>query len=186
MLRRDLLLGAGAVGALALTGCGTAATDSGYVAGDGSVTLIPPDRRPKAPVLSGTTIDGAPLSLAELASTAYVLNVWGSWCAPCRKEAPDLQAAATELEPVARFVGINTRDPDPAQARAFHRAFGVTYPSLYDPAGALVLQLSGQVPPNGIPSTLVVDVQGRIAARIVGATTRLTLVTVVTDIANGR
>lgn len=87
---------------------------------------------------------------------------------------------------MARFVGINTRDPDPAQARAFNRTFGVTYPSLYDPAGALVLQLRGQVPPNGIPATLVIDAAGRIAARIVGATTKLTLVSVVTDVANGR
>ena len=152
-MRVSRLLLAVALAWAALVGCGTAATDSGYVSGDGSVTLIPVDRRPVAPVLQGTTLEGASLSTAES---------------------------------VARFVGINTRDPDPAQAKAFQRSFGVTYPSLYDPAGALVLTLSGQVPPSAIPSTLVVDRQGRIAARILGETTRITLVTVVNDVANGR
>ncbi len=172
-----------------LSACGTAATDSGYVSAGGGgspVTLIPPDKRPTAPILAGTTIDGGTFSTAEAADKVIVLNVWGSWCAPCRKEAADLQAASVETAAVARFVGINTRDPDPAQAKAFNRSFGVTYPSLYDPAGEQVLKLQGQVPPNGIPSTLVIDQQGRIAARIIGETTKLTLVTVVNDVASGK
>ncbi len=183
MRRRSLLaLPVGAV----LAACGTTASDSGYVTGDGTVTLIPPDKRPVAPVLTGSDLDGATLTTASSAGRVLVLNVWGSWCAPCRKEAADLQAAATETSSLAAFVGINTRDPDPAQAKAFNRTFAVTYPSFYDPAGALVLQLSGQVPPNGIPATLVVDTLGRVAARIIGATTKLTLVSVITDVANGR
>ncbi len=184
MIDRRTLLLAAAVGLTA--GCGTAASDTGYVSGDGSVTIIPADKRPIAPVLTGTTLDGQPYTTDQHRGTVLVLNVWGSWCAPCRKEAADLQAAATETAAIARFVGINTRDPDPAQAKAFNRTFGVTYPSLYDPAGELVLRLRGQVPPSAIPSTLIIDAQGRIAARILGETTRLTLVTLVTDVANGR
>jgi hypothetical protein len=83
------------------------------------------------------------------------------------------------------FVGINTRDLSPAPAQAFQRAFGITYTSLYDPTGALLLGFT-DLPPNAIPSTLVIDAKGRVAARIVGATTTATIVGLVTDISEGR
>lgn len=186
MRRRALLSSIGALSVTAATGCGATPTDKGYVSGNGTLTQIEPDQRTAAPVLSGTTLDGTPYSSSELTGKVVVVNVWGSWCAPCRMEAADLQSASVELASVAAFLGINTRDPDPAQARAFNRTFAVTYPSLYDPAGELVLLLRGQVPPNGIPATLLIDKQGRIAARIIGLTTKLTLVSLVNDIANGR
>ena len=168
-----------------LAGCGSAQAGNGFVSGDGSYTTVPPDQRKPAPALAGTTVEGATFDPSMLTGKVVVVNVWGSWCAPCRKEAPDLQAAATQTSGTAVFVGINTRDLDQAPALAFQRAFGVTYTSLYDPTGALLLGFT-DLPPNAIPSTLVIDAKGRVAARIVGSTTTATIVGLVTDISEGR
>ena len=161
--------------------------NTGYVAADGAIVEIPVSERGEPVVFSGVTEEGEKFDSADIAGQVAVVNFWYAGCAPCRLEAADLEAVWQDFsdEDVA-FVGINTRDPDPAQAKAFNRSFGVTYPSLYDPAGEQVLKLQGQVPPNGIPSTLVIDQQGRIAARIIGETTKLTLVTVVNDVASGK
>lgn len=158
---------------------------SGFVQGDGSFVVIPPDKREKAPILSGDDLDGAPLSTADFAGQVIVLNVWGSWCAPCRKEAPDVVAAATTLAGTAEVLGINTRDLTTDPAQAFVRTFEVPYRSFFDPAGKLLLQLAA-LPPNAIPSTVVLDAEGRVAARVTGATTTATLVGVATDIAQGK
>lgn len=152
----------------------------GFEQGNGSVLILPPDDRAIAPELSGTTLDGDKLSTADYSGQMIVLNVWGSWCAPCRKEAPALVAAAEEL-PDVQFIGLNTRDLDKAPPRAFVRAFDVEYPNLYDPEGALLLGF-GQVPPKAIPSTLIIDTEGRVAARILGEITTATLVGVVEDV----
>ncbi len=182
-----LLIGVLSVGALA--GCsadsgagGGQRGGVGFVAGeDGStITRIEPDRREPPVDLSGQTLDGERLDIAGLRGAPVVVNVWGSWCSPCRKEAPDLEAAAQRLAVRdVSFVGINTRDEDRAQALAFQRTFEVSYPSLVDTGGALLLSLRGAVAPNAIPTTLVLDDQGRVAARITGATTEATLVGVV-------
>lgn len=152
----------------------------GFEVGDGSVLVLPAAKREPAPELAGTTLDGDPLSTADYAGQIMVLNVWGSWCTPCRAEAPALMAAAKAL-PDVQFIGINTRDLDPVPAQAFVRAFGVEYPNLYDPDGALLLGF-GQVPPKAIPSTLVIDESGRVAARMLGEVTTATLVGVVEDV----
>lgn len=152
----------------------------GFEVGNGSVLVLPGDERQEAPELAGSTLDGDPLSTADYAGSIIVLNVWGSWCAPCRAEAPALVAAAEQL-PDVQFIGINTRDLDPAPAQAFVRAFGVEYPNLYDPDGALLLGF-GQVPPKAIPSTLVIDESGRVAARMLGEISTSTLVGVVEDV----
>ncbi|MBI4901882.1 MAG: TlpA family protein disulfide reductase [Actinobacteria bacterium] len=167
-----------------LAGCGTAQSGRGFVSGDGSYTTVPPAQRKAAPALKGTTVDGGTFDPSTLTGKVVVINVWGSWCAPCRKEAADLQAAATQTSGKAVFVGVNTRDLDPAPAQAFQRAFGVTYPSLYDPTGALLLGFT-DLPPNAIPSTLVLDAKGRVAARIVGPTTTAPIVGLDSDIAEG-
>ena len=153
----------------------------GFEVGDGSVLVLPVEKRTVAPELAGETLEGDPLSTADYAGKVIVLNVWGSWCAPCRAEAPALVAAAEQM-PDVQFIGINTRDLDPAPAQAFVRAFDLGYPNLYDPDGSLLLGF-GQVPPKAIPSTLVIDESGRVAARMLGEVSTATLVGVVEDVA---
>jgi thiol-disulfide isomerase/thioredoxin len=180
------------VGVLALAACSTSngAQTSGqsFVAGDQTITLLPPDKRPAPGALRGQTIDGQTLDLAAQKGHAVVLNVWGSWCAPCQKEAPALEKASQELKAKGvAFVGINTRENGNRDAAAaFQRAYGITYPSLFDADSNALLALRGAVSANAIPSTVVLDPQGRIAARISGATTTNTLVDLVDDVLTGR
>ncbi|WP_460660600.1 TlpA family protein disulfide reductase [Kribbella swartbergensis] len=154
---------------------------TGFVSGSGNVSVFAPAERKPAPAISGTTLDDKPWSLADQAGKVVVLNVWGSWCSPCRKEAPDLVAAAKELGPSVQFVGLNTRDLDKAPARKFAQEFGVTYPSIYDPSGKLLLGFRGQISASAIPSTLVIDKNGKVAARVIGEVTKQTLVGMVKD-----
>ena len=158
---------------------------TGYVGGR-SVTVIQPADRKPAGVVSGTTLDGKEISTSDYAGKVVVVNVWGSWCAPCRKEAPDLSAASKESSKVAQFVGINIRDMDPAPANAFARAFDVSYPSIYDPDGKQLLKLAADLPPTGIPTTLIIDRKGRSAVRIIGVISEGTLTDMISDVADGR
>jgi thiol-disulfide isomerase/thioredoxin len=188
--RARVVTGAVAV-ALALAGCtgssGSTATGQNFQAGDGSITVLTPDQRKPPGQLRGETIDGSTVDLASYRGRVVVLNVWGSWCAPCQKEAPALQAASEALAPKGvRFLGINTKENGNRDAAAaFERAYKITYPSLFDSPDYL-LALRGVVAANGIPSTVVVDAQGRIAARISGPTTKATLVDLVDDVIAGR
>ena len=170
------------------TGGSAATPQSGFVSGDGGVTILPVDKRPDAPVVSGPVLGARDTTMSTQASDGKVLviNVWGSWCAPCRQEAPELVAAAARTADRADFIGLNTRDLDALPAEAFERGFEVEYPSIYDPAGRLLLEFSDQLPPSGIPSTLVVDRDGKVAARIIGATTETTLVGVIDDVTAGK
>ncbi|MFZ1412631.1 MAG: TlpA disulfide reductase family protein [Micropruina sp.] len=169
-----------------LVGCGsTPSSEGGFVNGDGSLTMIAPDRRAAAPTIRGETLEGTPWSSESAQGKVLVYNVWGSWCAPCRKEAPALVAAAKRTADIAVFIGLNTRDLDRAQAQAFVRAFEVDYPNLYDPNARLLLEFGTQLPPSAIPTTLVVDRQGRVAARIIGEVTTPLLAGLVEDVAKG-
>ena len=155
-----------------LTGCsaGTAATAPTTAAADapGATVFSAADRRP-VPDVSGTTLDGAALRLRDLVGgSVVVVNVWASWCTSCRAESAVLAAAARDLAGV-RFVGIDEADSAP-EARSFVAASGTTYPQLTDPDGALLQQLT-VLPSSGIPSTLLVDAHGRMAARVVGPVT---------------
>lgn len=160
-----------------------AACGGGAAAGQGSEPLIvlPPQHRQAPVVLAGPTLGGGRLDLAPLRGRVVVLNVWGSWCGPCRKEAPELERAYTQLKPRGvAFVGIDTRDED-ASARAFVAEFSITYPSLVDD-GTLLLSLHGAAPPSAVPTTLVLDPQGRVAARVLGATDATTVTGLVEDV----
>jgi thiol-disulfide isomerase/thioredoxin len=169
-----------AVASLMLGGCGATAdraTGSGgaqaFVAGDGSIVTLPAaDRRP-APDLNGTTLDDKPFSLAQQRGHVVVLNVWASWCAPCRSEAPALAQVSADDSDI-RFVGLVTRD-SVTSARAFVDRSHVDYPHVIDSDGRLQLLFHDTLPPQAIPSTLVIDKQGRVAARVLGEVTAPTL-----------
>jgi thiol-disulfide isomerase/thioredoxin len=141
---------------------------SSFVAGSYSTTVYHHGARPAAPEVAGTTLSGTRFTLSGDRGAVVVLNFWGSWCTPCRQEAPALAELARHVSGTdVRFVGVDIRD-DPASAEAFMRNFRISYPSLNDPGDAIALAFSGTVPPAGIPTTLVIDRGGHIAARIVG------------------
>jgi len=169
-----------------LAGCGAGpSAQGGFVGGDGSLTLVPAGQRVAAPRITGETLGGGSFDSATVTDRVIVYNGWGSWCAPCRKEAPALVAAARATADTAVFVGINTRDLDPAPAEAFVRAFDVPYVNVFDPDGRALLKFGTQLPASAIPSTLVVDRQGRVAARVLGETTEATLTGIISDVAAG-
>src|SRR3954453_2508395 len=173
---------------LTASGCsplpGLQGTDGkGYVAGNGAIRTIPVADRGDPVALSGKDLDGKPITLEQLRGKPTVVNVWGSWCADCHKEQPDLVAAAEQLGPEVNFVGIDSRDNGTAQARAYAERYGITWPSFFSPGGEALLAFSGVIGPNAIPSTVVLDAQGRPAAAIIGAVpTSLTLVDLVQDV----
>ena len=161
------------LGAAACSGGATAqqtaiGNGSSFVAGTYGTTVYQPGRRPAAPQVTGTMLSGTRFLLSADRGAVVVLNFWGSWCTPCRAEAPALGQLARHFSGAGvRFVGVDIRD-DPPSAEAFNRTFRISYPSLNDPSDAIALDFSGTVPPAGIPTTLVIDRSGRIAARVVG------------------
>lgn len=181
--RRNQLLGA-ASAALLLAGCAApdtlatqakAGDNKNYIAGDGSVSEYAPDTRTAAVAMTGVLYDGTTVDSAQWQGNVTVLNVWYAACAPCRKEAPDLEALHQEFKnDGVRFYGINVRDTA-ATAAAFERTFGTTYPSFNDSDGGILLALADHVPPRAVPTTLVLDRQGKVAARVLGLAEKSTL-----------
>jgi thiol-disulfide isomerase/thioredoxin len=179
-----------------ITGCAATGADEptragnqeGYVGAEKSVTIIEPAKRQPAPEITGAVLGekDKEISTTELTGKVVVLNVWGSWCGPCRAEAPNLQKASERTAKTAQFVGLNTRDFDQGPPIAFNRSHEITYPSIWDPTGSVLVALSGTLPPTAIPSTLIIDEQGRVAARIVGPVTETTLVDLIGDVADGK
>lgn len=156
--------------------------DKNYVSGDGTVTTVAPADRGKPVSFSGTLLDGQKWSSSQADGKVLVVNVWGAWCPPCQKELPELQKAWESWQKAGdpvQLIGLDQRDT-PTTARAALTAQHVTYPSLADDGGAALLQLQDSV--TNTPTTLVLDTQHRIAARVGGATTYLTLTGVVSDV----
>lgn len=164
--------------ALALTGCSAndplaeqyrEGTGQNYIAGDGSVLEIAPGNRGEPITFSGVTETGEQVSSADHLGDVIVVNFWASYCVPCRVEAPDLEALFNEwADDGVTFLGVNTWD-EPETALAFARTYGVSYPSVMDAAsGSAQLAFAGNVPPSALPTTIVLDRDGRVAARILG------------------
>jgi thiol-disulfide isomerase/thioredoxin len=145
-----------------------ASNGQNFVSGQSGATVFSPGKGPAVPRITGTTLTGATFSLPQLSGHVIVMNFWGSWCTPCRAEAPVLARLAREFAPRGvRFVGVDVRDST-ANAEAFLTTFHIGYPSLGDPGGEVALGFHGAVTPAGIPTTLVIARDHRIAARVIG------------------
>lgn len=154
--------------AFALTACGgggNSASEESFVSGDGSTTFIKISDRKIAPAITGMTLSGENYTYQK--DKVAVVNVWASWCSPCRAEAPTLVALANKYTDVA-FIGILTRD-NPANAEAFERRFNIPYPTVID--DSILLGFKGSLPANAIPTTVILDKSGLVAARISGVVT---------------
>jgi peroxiredoxin len=167
---------------LALAGCagGSGTVDTGYVSGDGTVTTWGVGDRGEPVELSGTAFDGTAVDAAEFRGQVVVINTWYAACPPCRAEAPDL----VEIDAGAdvQVVGVNGRD-DAGTALAFERTFSILYPTIDDADGHAIAALQGLVALNAVPTTLVLDTEGRVAARIIGRAEPSTLVALVHEAA---
>jgi thiol-disulfide isomerase/thioredoxin len=170
--RRAVFTAGAAAAALLISACGSGGTsggggDTNFVTGSDGIATAPKGERATAPELSGKTLNGKQLDVADHRGKVVVLNVWGSWCNPCRAEAKYFAKVSREYaDKGVQFVGINTRDTSTGPALAFEKDFDVPYPSLYDPTGKLLLRFDkGTLNPQAIPSTLILDRDGGIAAR---------------------
>jgi thiol-disulfide isomerase/thioredoxin len=166
---RPVLAALAVVGMVLLAGCSSGSSDDGgfrFVAPNGQTRITYPEaqRRPLAPVVGDSLLTpGQQVSSAQDKGQVVVVNIWGSWCGPCRGESPALeQVAQASAARGVQFLGVDVRD-DRDAAADFVRSRGVTYPSIYDPPGRSLLVLSGY-PRNAVPSTIVLDRQHRVAA----------------------
>ncbi|MEN0129424.1 MAG: TlpA disulfide reductase family protein [Brevundimonas sp.] len=160
----------------------TDVSDQGFISGDGAVrTWSSGDR--KGPVtLEGTDFDGTQQDVTKWLGDVVVVNTWYANCAPCRAEAPDLVALANDYAPKGvHVIGLNGTD-EAADATAFQRKYDVPYPSIKDNTGKAIASLQGIVPISAVPTTVVIDREGKVAARILGIAAPSTLRDVVDDV----
>lgn len=183
--RTRLLVAALAVTAVAASACTEASgtEGKGYITEDGVVIEVPEADRGEPVEAAGDTLEGEPYDVADHRGEVLVVNVWGSWCSPCRTETPVLVDAYDELPAGTEMVGINIRD-DREDALAFERSFSVPYPSIDDPGSETLLGFPPPYNPRDTPSTIVLDREGRVAALIRGALpSKTTLTTLVDEVA---
>jgi thiol-disulfide isomerase/thioredoxin len=156
--------------ALAVSACASssASTDLGYIPGK-AFQWIPVEQRQPAPASTGRSLDGQPLALADYAGKPVVLNFWASWCGPCAKEAPQIQAVSQSYKDRVQVLGVNVQDKV-ANAKTFERDLGITYPSFYDPSVKIAASFRG-IAPQALPTTLVLDGEHRVTVRHFGAIT---------------
>lgn len=147
------------------SGGGTSLNESSYVAGDGVVTVVDAKERKSAPTLAGESISGS--SVKVVPGKVALVNVWASWCSPCRAEAPILEELSKKF-PTVQFVGLLTRDSIDS-ANSFAKRFAITYPTIAN--DQILLDFRKSLPVAAIPTTFLIDKKGRVAARISGEIT---------------
>jgi thiol-disulfide isomerase/thioredoxin len=164
---------------LLLTGCsngGASKAEESFIAGSGAVTKIKVGNRISAPAISGMTLSGKNFTFTK--GRVAVVNVWASWCSPCRAEEPTLAALSQKYSDV-QFIGILTRD-NPVNAEAFNRKRGTPYPTLID--DSILIGFRKSLPANAIPTTVVIDRDGNVAARISGSVTVASLSNLIEEV----
>lgn len=155
-----------------VTGCGgggNSTAEESFIEGSGAITFIDANQRKPAPELSGMTLSGKTFIFNP--GKVAVVNVWASWCSPCRAEIPILIELASQY-PESQFMGILTRD-NLVNAEAFSRRLEISYPTFID--DSLLIGFQGTLPANAIPSTVLIDKKGFVAARISGEVTLASL-----------
>jgi thiol-disulfide isomerase/thioredoxin len=201
-----MLAALAAASALVLTGCTSdpladqyrEGSGKNYIAGDGTISEYAADQRGEPIAFSGETVEGESFDSADTLGDVTVVNFWYAGCAPCRVEAPileevsqgfasDTDAADTDAADTGAadtgvtFVGVNVRD-QAGTAASFEKAYGVTYPSILDvESGSAQLAFAGPVPPAAVPTTIVLDREGRVAARILGQLTDASILKSIVD-----
>ena len=183
-------LAAAAIAVLVLSGCSVDplaaqyanGTNQNYISGDGTLTVVSLEDRGDPVSFEGVTADGETVSSAQYAGEVLVLNFWYAGCPPCRVEAPELEALFQKFDGKgATFLGVNVRD-QAETALFFEQDQGISYPSVIDANnGNMLLAFAGTVAPNAVPTTLVIDAQGRVAARFLGRIDPSTLKTIITE-----
>ena len=158
-----------------------------YIAGDGTVTEFALGSRPQAADWSGVTESGEALSSTQLEGVITVMNFWYAGCAPCRIEMPELIELQTEFLPEGvQFIGVNVRD-SAETSLAFARRIGMNFPSVMDAkTGSVVLGFTGVVTPQAVPTTLVIDAEGNVSARVLGRIDKGILTTLVKTVIEER
>ena len=177
MRRRSSITALVVASALLLTGCTSdpladqfrEGSGKNYIAGDGTITEYAFADRGEPIEFTGETVEGEPFDSADAAGKVQVVNFWYAGCAPCRVEAPILQEVYEGVDPdEVSFVGVNVRD-QAGTAAPFEKDYGITYPSILDvESGEAQLAFAGPVPPAAVPTTIVLDKNGKVAARVLG------------------
>ena len=201
-MRRSAIVALAAASALLLAGCASdpladqyrEGSGKNYIAGDGTISEFDASQRGEPIEFSGETVDGATFDSADTLGGVTVVDVWYAGCAPCRVEAPILEEVSqsfgvgeqaqgeTAVEnPDVAFVGVNVRD-QAGTAASFEQTYGVSYPSILDVnEGTAQLAFAGDVPPAAVPTTIVLDRQGRVAARVLGQLTDASILESIID-----
>lgn len=179
-----------AASALLLAGCASdplaeqyrEGSGKNYIAGDGTISEFSASQRGEAIEFSGATVDGDTFDSAETVGDVTVVNFWYAGCAPCRAEAPILEEVSQSFAGQAvSFVGVNVRD-QAGTAASFEETYGVSYPSILDvESGTAQLAFAGDVPPAAVPTTIVLDQEGRVAARVLGQLTEASILESIID-----
>ena len=201
-MRRSAIVALAAASALLLAGCASdpladqyrEGSGKNYIAGDGTISEFDASQRGEPIEFSGETVEGGTFDSADTLGGVTVVNFWYAGCAPCRVEAPILeevsqsfgvgeqaQGEAAVENPGVAFVGVNVRD-QAGTAASFEQTYGVSYPSILDVnEGTAQLAFAGDVPPAAVPTTIVLDRQGRVAARVLGQLTDASILESIID-----